>query len=285
MSRLRAYQLGTTGGKFSLFNKENKHFTLIEARLTEMSEKKLDEEMRICGVTTINLLHITSWDKDHCNKEELENILKKYSPKRIEYPHYLPDSDNGKDSLKLIKKYNVEKMTDCQPISDDYIKSLKITQEKEKVNVIYNIPCFKLEKSNDNSVVKLFRNGKFNVMSLGDIESGKVRDYLMTCSIFKNEIEVLILPHHGADNGFITDEFLKTTKPIIAICSSNYGNQYDHPDKVIRSMLYENGIPVVTTKTGDITIEYIGGNKIKVINFNANGEGISSIKDIQLKNN
>ena len=284
MSRLRAYQLGTTGGKFSLFNKENKYFILIEARLTELSEESLEDEMDTCGVTTIDLLHITSWDEDHCNAEELEKILYNYFPKRIEYPPYCPCTENGEKSLKLIQNYNnTMKNITCQPMSNNYIRSLNGAKEKVKRNVVYNIDYFNLEKSNDNSLVKLFRNCEFNVMSLGDVESGEIRDYLMTCSIFKNEIEVLILPHHGADNGFITDEFLKTTKPIIAICSSNYGNQYDHPDEAIKNMLYQNNIPIVTTKTGDVTIEYIGNSKIEVINFINNGWKVSSINKYELK--
>jgi len=73
-TRFRAYQLGNAGSSFSYFDGNN--FTLIEARLTDLSRTYLEWELRNCGRTQIYGLHITSWDVDHCAKKELEIILK-----------------------------------------------------------------------------------------------------------------------------------------------------------------------------------------------------------------
>jgi competence protein ComEC len=63
-TRFRAYQLGTTGSSFSYF--DGYFFTLIEARLTYISVNSLIDELQICGKDSIDILHITSWDEDHC---------------------------------------------------------------------------------------------------------------------------------------------------------------------------------------------------------------------------
>jgi competence protein ComEC len=44
---------------------------MIEGRLTDVSRPQVEREMENCGVEIADLLHITSWDADHCNKYEL----------------------------------------------------------------------------------------------------------------------------------------------------------------------------------------------------------------------
>lgn len=62
-------------------------------------------ELKQYNKTRVDVLHITSWDNDHCRPNELINILNKLRPKKIEYPGYKPHTDSGEESLKLINKY------------------------------------------------------------------------------------------------------------------------------------------------------------------------------------
>src|SRR5437764_3572353 len=91
VTRFRAYQLGCPGSSFSYYDGET--FTLIEARLTELNRPRIDKEMEICRVSRVGCLHVTSWDTDHCAKGELEEVLDRYRPHRIEYPGYAPKTD------------------------------------------------------------------------------------------------------------------------------------------------------------------------------------------------
>jgi competence protein ComEC len=68
----------------------------------------------------------------------------------------------------------------------------------------------------------------------------------------------MILAHHAADNGFTTKNFLAHLEPRLAICSSNYDNLYDHPRQEIRDLLHEQGVRLMTTKTGDVIVKSIG---------------------------
>ena len=71
------------------------------------------------------------------------------------------------------------------------------------------------------------------------MKSSNISTRLSRCRILARETDVMILAHHGADNGFTTKSFLRHLEPRLAICSSDYANQYDHPKQEIRDLLYE----------------------------------------------
>ena len=282
-TRFRAYQLGQKGSSFSYF--DGSKFTLIEARITEKSRKSLFNEMKLCGVNIINCLHITSWDADHCALSELDEILDSLAPIRIEYPGYEPNSDNAKECLCRIKDHKrKDESRTVQKIDPPYVKSLKDAERWGYRDIIYH-PKDISENDNDNSTVQLFRSGCFNVASLGDVESNAISAYLKTCSIFCGEVDVMILAHHGADNGFTTSRFLRETKPTVAICSSNYDSQFDHPKPEIRDLLKKYQIPIYTTKTGDALVLSMQPHtkKFKVVNLIGDSKEISSIKTYDTK--
>jgi len=254
-TRFRAYQLGNAGSSFSYFDGNN--FTLIEARLTDLSRTYLEWELRNCGRTQIYGLHITSWDVDHCAKKELEIILKDFRPTKIEYPGYDPHTDTAAECLSIINTYKRKDQSKIiQKIDPPYIKSLENAENWGYKDVIYH-PKYISEGSNCNSTVKLFRTGCFNVASLGDVDNQNISAYLKSQRIFYEEVDIMILAHHGADNGFTTASFIREVRPTIAICSSNYDNQFEHPKPEIKELLYKFEIPLYTTKTGDVVVAHM----------------------------
>lgn len=261
-TRFRAYQLGEAGSSFSYFAGD--HFTLLEARATELSRPMLLKELAICGKQTINTLHITSWDRDHCNRNGLDWILKNLAPSKIEYPGYEPHSDLGRDCLAAIQAYE-RKWRDqghsvtAQPIDPPYVNSLKPAEALGYKDIFFH-PRELRDGSNDNSSIKFFRGGCFNVLSLGDVEAPEIAAMLRKSSTLCREVDVMILAHHGAHSGFTTKHFLEELRPRVAICSSHFGNQYDHPRQEIRDLLYEHNIRLFTSKTGDVIIESIGSH-------------------------
>lgn len=279
-TRFRAYQLGNEGSSFSYC--DGNTFTLIEARLTEKSEPSVMYELKQYNKTRVDVLHITSWDNDHCRPNELINILNKLRPKKIEYPGYKPHTDSGEESLKLINKYKKildEKndIIDAKSITPEFLESLESANGFGYSNILYH-PDEIVDNSNDNSTVKLFRSGSFTLLSLGDVESEDTAKKIMNRTIAKTETDVMILAHHGANNGFTTDKFLKAIKPRVAICSSNYDNKFEHPKDEIKQLLYDNEIKLFTTKTGDVIIKSINEHKgeFQVINLISDNETVSS---------
>lgn len=294
VTRFRAYQLGTKGSSFSYFDGQT--FTLIEARLTDLNRPRVDIEMEICGVSRLGCLHITSWDTDHCAETELERILNRYRPKRIEYPGYEPKSDTAKECRKIIVNYpskleiasktneEVHATAVVQRVDPAYIRSLESAQELGYRDIVYG-PRQIVDNCNDNSTIKLFRTGCFNVASLGDAEDNFISASLANSNIFASEVDVMILAHHGADNGFTTNRFLRVTRPALAICSSNYDNEYEHPKQEIREMLKKFDIPIYTTKTGDIAVQskFPHTDTFRVINLKADSTEISSVAEYTTK--
>lgn len=262
-TRFRAYQLGDSGSSFSY--SVGKYFTLIEARYNANNAEHIKWEMMQLEISRISRLHITSWDNDHCRSNELAMLLRELQPQLIEYPGYNPETSNGKECLSIIQQYTLGQHVTL------YTSKIAASRrvQFETRDVLYN-PLEIRGKSNDNSVVKFFRLGTFTVLSLGDCESALIRDRLMKEPILQTEVDVMILAHHGADNGFTTIEFLKAIKPRIAICASNYKNKYDHPGKIIRDRLRQVGIPYFSTKTGDVIAKSINNKQFKVTDYITN---------------
>lgn len=161
-----------------------------------------------------------------------------------------------------------------------YIKSLNRSEELGYKNIFYH-PTWLSDSSNDNSTVKMFRIGSFNVLSLGDVEKDNIASALGRSRFICQEVDILILAHHGAECVLNSKKFFSHVKPKIAICTSDYQNKYEHPRQSVRDTLRELEIPVFTTKTGDIIIESIRGHRehYKLKNLISNSEKINSSYD------
>ena len=250
--------------------------------ITDRNKPQLLAELAICGKREIDTLHITSWDSDHCSESGLRWVLENLRPRRIEYPGYDHGTVCAIACKKMILEYQARPrpvVVKIQPIDPPYIKSLSSVDGVGYTNIYYH-PRELQDGSNDNSSIKFFRKGAFNVLSLGDVESSNISSMIRRAVNVKRETDILILAHHGADNGFTTKKFLEQVNPSVAICTSNYDNHHDHPRQEIRDLLWEQEIALFTTKTGDIIIESTGNHRVdyRVTNLRANSTEVSSVK-------
>jgi len=275
-TRFRAYQLGEAGSSYSYF--ADGHFTLIEARRTEeRSHKSLVHEMLLCEKQTIDTLHITSWDNDHCNLGDLKWILEHLKPSKIEYPGYEPHTTSARECLTVIKAYKVSRRaenrsTSLVKVDPPYISGLNSSQHLGYRDIFYHPRTLREGESNNNSTIKLFRTGMFNVASLGDIEHADLGAMLKRCKIFCKEVDVLILAHHGSANDVNTKAFIEAVKPKVAVATSNYSNMYEHPDPSVCQIVRNAGVDMCTTKRGDVVIESLRNHNVdyEVVNLISN---------------
>jgi competence protein ComEC len=274
-TKFRAFQLDTAGSLFSFYKAD--YYTLIEARIPKAGIEAIIEDLKFHGKERIETLHITSWDTDHCSYGDLIQILNKLRPGVIEIPSYEPDSDTGKLCKKTIEGYDdihQKYKPNVKIISKDYISKLPNATSFHTNDVVYH-SHYDSDNKNDMSLIRLFRSNGFNVLSLGDCESQDIANYLLRTGFITTEVDLLILPHHGADNGFITGDFLDKVKPKLAVCSSNTGNQYDHPRPNIRALFSNRNIPLMTTKRGDVIVLHEKEKKQSIaINFIGDSETI-----------
>lgn len=256
VSYFRAFQLDSKGSLFAFW--KNNTYTLIEARLPKEGIDVLTADIGQFNKEKIDTLHITSWDVDHCNIDDLTQILNHFRPDRIEVPSYDPDTDTARSCKRLITKYDyihqkfVYNVTKYDKATIDTLPS---AQAWETTDVVYH-SLYDVDNHNDMSQIRLFRSAGFNVLSLGDCESEEITRLLMNPVYFiKNEVDVLILPHHGSDHSMLTGEFLDFCKPKLTVCSSNNDNQHNHPHQAVRNLLSCRDIKLMTTKRGDIIIK------------------------------
>ncbi len=291
-TRFRAYQLGSAGSSFSYASGSG--FVLIEGRYTEGNEDSIKQELKICGLDHIATLHITSWDQDHCSPMQLERIINELKPQKIEHPGYAPHTDCGKESLSIIENFRKNRVESrVVAITPEYIANLDAASNYGYNDILYWPKNIDSENANNNSTVKQFRSGSFNVLSLGDVESTQISAYLRRARTINSETDVMIMAHHGADNGFTTSAFLKAVKPTLAIATSNYGNQFTHPKPEIRDLLHQHDVQLFTTKTGDVIVNSLDKHtgQFEVVNLKAGSTEVSSHyvgyarKSLYLRNN
>lgn len=188
----------------------------------------------------------------------------------------MPTTINGLRAKVAIERYNRENPNvQIMPVTPKVVRDG--TREPKKGQDIFYNPIINGDKSNDNSVVTLFRVGSFTVLSLGDCEDAYIAQRLMRDKILQTEVDIMILAHHGADNGFTTTEFLRTINPSVCVCSANYANEYEHPKQVIRNRCSSLNIPLLTTKRGDIIAQTDDARHFKVANYVSNNETRDSV--------
>lgn len=276
-TRFRAYQLGTAGSSFSYCTGDK--FVLIEGRYCDGNEESIKHELRICGLDRISTLHITSWDQDHCSPAQLQKIFDEFLPEKVQYPGYAPHIDCGKESLAVIEAYKSNRAkARTIAVTPEYIDGLNSASSYGYRNIMYWPKEIDPDNANNNSTVKQFRSGCFNVLSLGDVESTQISSYLRRTRTINSEVDVMIMAHHGADNGFTTSAFLKAVKPTLAIATSNYGNQFEHPKPAIRELLHKHEVKLFTTKTRDLIVKSTGNHtgQFEVLNLKAGSTEVSS---------
>jgi competence protein ComEC len=100
------------------------------------------------------------------------------------------------------------------------------------------------------SIVVSFYEGMFSTLFTGDATPIVLKELVPVPS----GTEILKVPHHGSDDG-LTQEFLATLKPQIAVISVGETNGYNHPSQKVLEMLKEVGVKTyLTSKDGDIRI-------------------------------
>lgn len=178
-------------------------------------------------------------------------------------------------------------------VTPEYISSLDSAENYGYKDTLHHPKYLDDKSSNNNSTVKHFRSGSFNVLSLGDVECYNIASGIRRQRTINQETDVLILAHHGADNGFTTSSFIKTVRPTVAIASADYANQFKHPKQEIRDLLHKHDVKLFTTKTGDVVIFSTGSHTghYRLVNLKSGSSEISSQYDFYarksnfLKNN
>ena len=207
---------------------------------------ELVELLQEKGVSNIDYLFITHFDKDHVGgfPEVVENI----TAKNIIVPNYEGNNDEYAEYLKTVEDKNLEITTlteDTSFVLDDVL--FEVSTPKKRVYA---------EGDNDFSLVISLTHGENTFLFSGDAEKDRLTEVL---SEFGKQYDLLKVPHHGNHNKN-TKRFINTIKPTYSvICDSNKNPADDETISLLESV----GSEIYSTKEGDISVSS-NGKEIKI---------------------
>lgn len=171
----------------------------------------------------------------------LIDVIERYSVKSF-YTENVPVSS---DSYKLLKLRLAEKN-----LSASYLTSTDELVDKSGMRITTIWPRLGvLERAYQNesnidlnalSLVQILEYGEFQLLLTGDAGSNELDQ--LTLEI--GDIDVLKVPHHGSKTG-MSQIFLNSIRPELALISSGEGNKYGHPAQFSLELLKDNQIKVL----------------------------------------
>lgn len=224
-------------GLFTLVNYKNTNL-IIDCGST--SSKSFGEYTVVpyltkCGVTNVDGVFISHWDKDH------------YSGLRDLYDSHI-------EVRKIFASSHNEEITEEMYILNkgDNFKLDNIF----RIDVLWPVEDYEADSINNTSLVILLRFNNKSILFAGDIEE-EVEDIL---SNNMGHSDILIVPHHGSKSSS-TMRFVEKVSPDIAVMS--YGkNNYGIPSEgVISRYEKEKSLILSTFNEGEINF-ILKGDKI-----------------------
>lgn len=111
---------------------------------------------------------------------------------------------------------------------------------------------------NATSTVLLFNYGVFKILFTGDADMEIQPEILRNISL--ENADILKIPHHGSKKA-VTEKFLETVRPKLAVISVGKNNRFGHPAKELMKKLTELKIPILRTdQKGEIKFISDGRN-------------------------
>lgn len=185
------------------------------------------EAMGSQGLTKLDGLILTHFDKDHCNGAPY--LLEVAQVEKL----YLPDADEENLVRLALEDTDVP------------IQWVRNTQQIEcKTGTLQIIPAEHGKDGNESSMCILFRGENCDILITGD------RDLAGESLLLRQErlpdIEILVAGHHGAATSTGL-ELLKQTRPELVLISVGADNLHGHPDTDTLSRLEKLGCMVRRT--------------------------------------
>ena len=207
---------------------------------------ELVELLQEKGVSNIDYLFITHFDKDHVGgfPEVMENV----TTNNIIVPDYEGNNDEYEKYVETINSKNliVTALTDDTTFTLDDVVFEISTPKKQSY----------AEGDNDFSLVISVTHGENTFLFAGDAEKDRLTEVL---SEFGKQYDFLKVPHHGKYNKN-TKRFIITVKPSYSvICDSQKNPAEDETIALLESV----GSAIYSTKEGDISVSS-DGKEIKI---------------------
>lgn len=207
---------------------------------------KLVELLQEKGVSNIDYLFITHFDKDHVGG--FPKVMENVAASNIIVPDYEGNNDEYEKYVETVNDKNLV----ITALADDTTFTLddvlfEVSSPKKKAYA---------EGDNDFSLVISVTHGENTFLFAGDAEKDRLTEVLTE---FGKQYDFLKVPHHGKFNS-VTQRFINTVKPKYAIVTDSDKNPAElKTTAVLQSVETE----IYSTRDGDILI-FSDGEQITI---------------------
>ncbi len=213
------------------------HVVVIDTGLDKKADK-LVEFLNEQGVTKVDELIITHFDKDHVGGAD--HILNNFEVGTVYTTYHSKESDDITAYLEALENSGLEETTVSENLTFA-ADGISFTIYPPKSPVYYD------STSNNSSLVIRVSLGENSMLFAGDAEYERLSELLKTEGL---ESTILKVPHHGRYNAN-TEAFIKYINPQYAIITSSNG---EPEDQEVLDILAANGTTTYLTKDGNVTI-------------------------------
>lgn len=216
----------------------------------ESSGKFLLNELNARGITHLDVLEITHFDKDHVGAAAL--IVKNTDIDRIIYPDYIGTRD---------EYFSFMEAAELHPNAGPVAETEQLSLGTAEVTVFPASDPDALikednEYDNDLSLVTKISYGEKTFLFCGDVEKARIKQMLNEDTDLK--CDWIKMPHHGKYNKRLSD-LLKECQPQYAVITDSLGDPAE--DKMI-GLLNDMNIAYYQTLRGNVVTACDGKNII-----------------------
>lgn len=227
--------------------RSKKSVTMIDTG-TEESAKTIEKFLDDSGITRIDQLFISHYDRDHVGGAD--HILMHYEVGQVYVTSYVAkESDDIDEYNKALKKKGLSPVSVSKEmsVSADGVTWNMYPPQKDD---------YKKDISNNSSMVVRMRYGKVAALFTGDAQKARISELLKTDGMQSNIIK---MPHHGEYEKNM-DDLLELVKPQYAILT---GSKSQPEDDETMEVLEKYNVEAYCTRNGNITVR-TDGKKITV---------------------
>lgn len=250
-SELEVHFIDVGQGDSTLIRTPNGKTMLIDAASKSKSHLVVDY-LKSQGVKKLDIVIATHPDEDHIGG--MVNVIQKFEVDQFYMPNKIHNTLAFEHMVVLLQKEEipVSQALAGQVLPFDEDMELLVLNPEEKDypnNNAFSIAC-KLT----------YKDTSF--LFTGDIEA--INEYAMI-ERFGSDLKtnVIKLSHHGS-NSSNSPDFLSAVRPVAAVASCGYNNQYGHPHASVLRSLKALGIPLYRTDLQGSIVFFSDGTIINV---------------------
>jgi beta-lactamase superfamily II metal-dependent hydrolase len=219
--------------------------TRDSAVLIDCGEKSFGKEiadyLKERGITRLDYLIITHFDKDHVGGAE--KVIRSVDIDHVLQSDYPKESNAYGNYLEALAAVEIE----AETVTEDLSFSLDGVQYR------IDAPAggYSSDASNNSSLIVSITNGRDRLLFMGDAEDERIAEFL---DQKPGTYDFLKVPHHGR-SGELSALLIGTVRPRIAVITSS---ESEPEDRDVVRCLEESGANCYLTRNGPVLIESTG---------------------------